>query len=86
VTVLEGAVTRAGGAPATDAVVELRNSSGDVVDQVMVDDHGRYVYHLRGGKWVLRAWDARGGRARQMVELVSGEDKTMDLELREDPK
>ena len=81
---VSGRVTRTGGGLAPDAVVEVHNAADDVVDQVTVDDEGRYVYHLARGKWFLRAWDSRGGRARAMFELSAGEDRTLNLELGED--
>jgi hypothetical protein len=86
VNTVSGRVTRTGGGAASDAVVELHNATHDVVDQVTVDDDGRYVYHLARGKWLLRAWDARGGRARAVVELAADEDKTLNLELGEDSR
>jgi hypothetical protein len=81
VTVVAGRVTRRDGEAAADAVVEVRNAGGDIVDQVKVDDRGGYVYHLRQGTWGLLAWDARGGRAKKMVNLAHGEDMVVDMEL-----
>jgi hypothetical protein len=81
--VLTGTVRGPGGAPAPDAVVEVANSAGDVVDQVIVDDEGRYTYHLSEGTWSLRAWDSHGGRTKEAVSLVQGENRTLNLELKE---
>ncbi len=80
-TKLSGVVADQSGAPARDAVVELHNESGDVVDQIAVDDDARYRYHLSPGTWSLRVWDARGGRAEASVTLSAGEDKTLDITL-----
>jgi hypothetical protein len=79
---LSGRVMLAGEEPAPSAVVEVSNASGDIVDQVVVDDQGRYTYHLTSGSWVLRAWDARGHRAQRRVDLARNEDKILDLALR----
>jgi hypothetical protein len=80
-TTLRGQVT-AGGEAARDAVVEVRNAAGDIVDQVTVDDRGGFTYHLAGGMWSLRAWDPHGGRAVESVELGGDEDVVVDLELK----
>jgi hypothetical protein len=81
---LTGKITVHGGAkPASTAVVELHNSSGDVIDQVMVDDEGRYIYHLVAGRWHLRVWDAHGHRGETEVELDASEDTECDLDLEE---
>ncbi|CAN5653015.1 hypothetical protein BH24ACT26_BH24ACT26_20930 [soil metagenome] len=80
-TKLSGTVTVHGNGPARFAVVELHNSSGDTVDQVQVDDAGRFTYHLSPGAWSLRAWDTIGHRAAETVTLSEGETKVVDLEL-----
>ena len=41
---LTGRITVHGDKPATTAVVEVHNSTGDVVDQVQVDADGRYTF------------------------------------------
>ena len=79
---LTGTVTVHGEA-ARAATVELHNSSGDVVDQVVVDDDGRYTYHLSPGNWSLRLWDAHGHTGQSEVTLSDGEEKVLDLELSE---
>lgn len=79
---LSGKVTVHGGDTATGAVVELHNSQGDTVDQVQVDDQGRFTYHLSEGTWTLHAWDAHGHRATGEVTL-GGDDATHDLNLGE---
>lgn len=76
---LTGRVT-AHGAPASGAVVELHNATGDVVDQVQVDDDGRYTFHLTGGSWELKVWDAHGHRGSATAEL-GDEDTTCDVAL-----
>lgn len=81
-TAVEGTV-KVGGIPARIATVELLNRTGDVVDQVLVDDHGHYRYHLAPGEWALRAYDERGHRASATVSLGEGEDRTLDLDLEE---
>ena len=78
---LSGTVNSEGSTPAPKAVVEVLNASGDVVDQVMVDDHGRFNYHLSAGKWTLRAWDPHGRRAATEVSLSPGEHKETRLDL-----
>lgn len=70
------------GEPALSAVVEVHNSSGDVVDQVQVDADGRYTYNLSEGTWVLNVWDAHGHRGRTEVSL-GADDATQDVELSE---
>jgi Cys-tRNA synthase (O-phospho-L-seryl-tRNA:Cys-tRNA synthase) len=82
-TTLTGRVTVHGSHPATSATVELHNSSGDVVDQVMVDSDGRYTYHLAAGTWTLNIWDVHGHRGKAEVSLQDGEDRTVDVDLEE---
>ncbi len=67
--------------PAPGATVELHNSSGDVVTQVMVDDDGRYTFHVSEGTWSLNAWDAHGHRGSAPVTLGEGEEKNVDVVL-----
>jgi hypothetical protein len=81
-TAIEGTV-RVDGVPARIATVELINRGGDVIDQIAVDDHGHFRYHLAPGKWTLSAYDARGHRKRVDFSLTEGEDRTLDLELEE---
>lgn len=76
---LAGQVTTHG-APATSAVVELHNATGDVVDQVQVDNDGRYTFHLTGGTWKLNVWDAHGHRGSADVDLGE-DDATCDVDL-----
>jgi hypothetical protein len=78
---LTGVVSIAGGAPAPGAVVELHNSSGDVLDQVRVDDHGAFAFHLVTGEWSLHCWDAEGHRAMETVSL-DDDDHQVEIELR----
>jgi hypothetical protein len=82
-TSLSGRVTVHGDKVAKTANVELHNSSGDVVDQVSVDEDGGYLYHLAAGTWTLNVWDAHGHRGRAEVEIADGEDKTLNLDLDE---
>ena len=80
-SILSGTVKVHGGEPA-NAVVEVLNARGDVLDQVRVDQEGSYRYHLGAGMWTLRAWDAHGHRGRAEVQL--GEtDMSFDLDLDE---
>ncbi len=67
--------------PAPGATVELHNSTGDVVTQVMVDDAGRYAFHVSEGSWSLNAWDAQGHRGSAPVTLGEGEEKKVDVVL-----
>src|SRR5919106_3603267 len=78
---LSGRVLVKGEDAALDAVVELHNSGGDVIDQVQVDDSGRYTFHLTEGVWSLRSWDPHGGRAEARAALGLDEEKTLDLRL-----
>lgn len=82
-TRLVGRVTVHGDKPAKTATVELHNSSGDVVDQVMVDDNGRFTYHLAPGTWKLNIWDAHGHRGASSVALEEGEDMDIEIDLEE---
>ncbi|MBA2274884.1 MAG: DUF1416 domain-containing protein [Actinobacteria bacterium] len=80
-SLLKGTIT-IHGEPAKSAVVEVLNPSGDVLDQVQVDEGGHYLYHLGSGMWTLRVWDAHGHRGRAEVQL-GNEDKVFDLALDE---
>jgi hypothetical protein len=78
---LSGRVLVGGEQAAFDAVVELHNSSDDVVDQVQVDSTGRYKFHLSEGSWSLRSWDPHGHRAEGLASLGPDEDVSLDLRL-----
>lgn len=82
-TKLSGTITVHGSKPATSAVVELHNAAGDVVDQVQVDDQGRYAYHLSPGTWGLRVWDAHGHRGGRQVEITDEGERDLDIDLQE---
>jgi hypothetical protein len=82
-TTLRGTVTRKTGEPARTATVELHNSSGDVLDQIVCDDEGRFAYHLVPGSWQLRVWDQHGGRAEIDVQLDKDEDAAVAIDLSE---
>ncbi|MFN2388507.1 MAG: carboxypeptidase-like regulatory domain-containing protein [Actinomycetota bacterium] len=81
-TTLSGRVTVHGNQAAGGATVEVHNANGDVLDQVQVDDEGRYTFHLGPGRWSLRVWDAHGHRGRLDLEL-SDADESIDLDLEE---
>ncbi len=78
---LSGQITLGGREAASTATVELRNKTGDIVDQVRVDDDGRFVYHLSPGRWQLNVWDALGHRGKVDVTLGEGEDKALEVDL-----
>ena len=80
-TTLRGTVTRETGEPARTATVELHNSSGDVLDQIVCDDEGRFLYHLVPGSWQLRVWDQQGGRAEMSVQLDKDEEAAVAIDL-----
>jgi hypothetical protein len=81
-TTLSGTVTRPTGEPAQTATVELHNSSGDIIDQIVCDSQGRFRYHLSPGTWGLFVWDPSGGRAEVSVELQKDDDIVVDVGLR----
>jgi hypothetical protein len=80
--ILTGRVTLNGVSADPNAVVELHNSQGDVLDQMQVDRSGIYAFHLIPGRWELRAWDNQGRRAQAEVE-VTARDTVLDIELAE---
>ena len=80
---LSGHITVHDGKPASTAVVELHNASGDVVDQVRVDENGFYRYHVSPAKWSLRVWDGHGHSGEAEVTVAEGEQKVLDLALTE---
>ena len=79
---LSGRITVHGDKAAKGATVELHNATGDVIDQIQVDDDGRYTYHLKAGSWRMNVWDAHGHRGTAEVELTD-DDRTVDLDLHE---
>jgi hypothetical protein len=85
-TKLSGRVTNDQGSASADAVVEIRNSAGDVVDSVRTDDDGNYTYHLSAGEWTINVWDAHGGRATAAAAMSEGEEKKMDVTLSSSPE
>ena len=68
------------GQPANRATVELHSGTGDHISQVVVDDDGRYRFHLAPGNWRLNVYDAHGHRGKTQFEL-GDEDETVDLDL-----
>ena len=80
-TTLRGTVTLETGEPARTATVELHNSSGDVLDQIVCDDEGHFIYHLVPGSWRLRVWDQQGGRAEISVQLDKDQDAAVSIGL-----
>ena len=80
---LVGRITVHGDKPALSATVELHNATGDVVDQVQVDDDGRYTYHWAPGSWTIIVWDAPGHRGNATAQIEDGADTTLDLDLQE---
>ena len=81
-TKLSGRITVHGDKPAKNATVELHNPTGDIVDQVVVDEDGNYQYHLAPGTWKLNVYDAHGHRGQTEVSL-GDEDSKVDLDLQE---
>ena len=79
---LTGTITVHGDKPAKQATVELINETGDVVDQILVSDDGRYAYHLAAGNWTLNIYDPHGHRGREAVHL-GDEDVTLNVDLGE---
>lgn len=71
------------GEPAKIATVELHNAGGDVVDQIQVDEEGRYTYHVSPGEWSLQVWDAYGHRGAAQVRVEADDDKVLDIDLEE---
>lgn len=71
------------GEPATSAVVELHNATGDVVTQSQVDERGSYLFHVSEGTWAVRAWDRYGHRGWAQTTLKENEEKRLDLDLEE---
>jgi hypothetical protein len=80
-TTLSGSVTRPTGEPAHTATVELHNSAGDILDQIVCDSQGRFRYHLSPGEWQLFVWDPVGNRAEVNVELKKDEDAAVEIDL-----
>jgi Carboxypeptidase regulatory-like domain len=80
-TKLSGRITDENGNAVTDAVVEIRNSTGDIVDSVQVSSEGEYTYHLSDGTWTLNVWDPHGRRGRAEVELIDAEEARSDITI-----
>ena len=69
------------GEPVKIGSVELHNATDDIVDTVLVDGEGKYAFHLSPGTWRLCAWDVNGCRGDVTVELRSGADRNVDIQL-----
>jgi hypothetical protein len=68
-------------APAIGAItVELVNRTGDTVDQIQVDDEGRFILHVSPGAWKLRAYDPNGRRGEAAAD-VADEETLVELAL-----
>jgi hypothetical protein len=81
-TTISGRITAHGDA-ATSATVELHNETGDVVTQSQVDQEGRYMFHVKEGKWSINAWDAYGHTGKADTTLSEGDNGNLDLDLHE---
>ena len=79
---LSGQITVHGEHPAKLATVEVINPTGDVIDQVQVDDDGRYTFHLSKGTWTLNVYDPHGHRGKGEVTL-GDDDQGYNLDLDE---
>ncbi len=80
---LSGRITVHGDKPAETATVELKNATGDTVDQVQVDAAGRYVFYVSTGDWSLNAWDAYGHRGGGTTTVEEGGQVELNLDLEE---
>lgn len=80
-TTISGRVTVEQGLGATGAVVELHNATDDVVTQVRVDAEGRYRFHVSEGLWKVKVWDQHGRRGEGQTNVLSGEDRPLDVHL-----
>lgn len=79
---VSGRITVHGDKPAKLATVELHNSTGDHISQVVVEDDGSYAFHLARGTWNLNVYDPHGHRGKKAFEL-GDDDETVDLDLEE---
>lgn len=79
---LSGRITVHGDKAAKLATVEVINPTGDIIDQVQVDDDGRYTFHLSTGTWNLNVYDPHGHRGKGEVQL-GDDDQSYDLDLHE---
>lgn len=66
---IEGLATAQRQTPVGGITVELINQTGDIVDQVRVDDEGRFTLHVSPGTWKLRAYDPNGQRGETSVSI-----------------
>ena len=79
---VSGRITVHGDKPARNATVELHNSTGDHISQVVVDEDGTYRFHLAAGTWRLNVYDAHGHRG-QAEFTLQDDDEKLDLDLGE---
>ena len=80
-TKLSGRITDENGNAVSDAVVEIRNSTGDIVDSVQVNGEGEYTYHLSDGSWTLNVWDPHGRRGRAEIDLIDADEARSDITI-----
>lgn len=79
---VSGRITVHGDKAAKDATVEIHNSTGDHISQMVVDGEGRYTFHLAPGTWRIKVYDAHGHRGDAEFEL-GNDDINVDLDLQE---
>jgi uncharacterized protein YfaS (alpha-2-macroglobulin family) len=72
---ISGHVSGERATPVGGITVELINSAGDIVDQVQVDDDGRFKLHVSPGTWKLSAYDPGGRRVEATTEVADEEAK-----------
>lgn len=60
--------------------VELVNATGDIVDQVQVNEEGGFVLNVSPGSWKLRGYDPQGQRGETTVSITQ-DDVAVQLSL-----
>jgi uncharacterized protein DUF1416 len=70
----------AGGTPAANAYVQLRDRENEFCGETHADDDGRFVLYAVPGSWRLVAWLPAGARTYEAVE-IDGPDIDVELSL-----
>jgi hypothetical protein len=82
-TKVEGIVKYEDGRLATEATVEVHNSTGDIVDQLRTADGGAFTYYLCPGPWNFFTYDGEGHRGNARVTLAEGDAAVrVDVEIK----
>jgi hypothetical protein len=70
------------GAPAGGVYLKLVGPSGEFVSEQYTKDDGRFTFHVAEGSWTLEAKAAGASTETQTVQVASGGDEAISVDLK----